>query len=162
MSWNWELPEWPHFKYNKLAILEQEKLFFLEEKIMIRTILTFLLLALPFIGHAHERREVQTEQLKQWYDQKKPMIVLDARSKPYFNGTLLPNAKWVSAESSEKEIQAAAPSKSALIVVYCAGVKCPASGWLYDKMVAMGYTNVYEYHQGLQEWTKRGFPVTKQ
>lgn len=107
-------------------------------------------------------KEIDADQLKSWYDQKKTMIVLDARSKPYFDGTLLPDAKWLTAEASEKEIEAAIPSKESLVVVYCWGVDCPASGWLYDKLTSMGYTNVYEYHEGLEDWMEKGFPTTKQ
>lgn len=109
----------------------------------------------------HKHNEITTEQLKSWYDQNKGMIVLDARSKPYFNGTLLPNAKWVPAESTENEIQAAVPGKESLVVVYCAGVDCPASGWLYDKLMGMGYNNVYEFHEGLEGWMKKGYPTTQ-
>lgn len=104
-------------------------------------------------------RQVHGEQLKSWYDQNKAMVVLDARSKPYFDGVLLPSATWLAAESSEKEIQAAIPAKNSLVVVYCAGIHCPASGWLYDKLASMGYENVYEYHEGLEDWINRGFPT---
>lgn len=132
--------------------------------------LSFLLVATPLAAAVTQtpqteksmHNEINADQLKSWYDQKKTMVVLDARTKPYFNGTLLPGAKWVSAESSDKEIQAAIPSKDSLVVVYCASVSCPASGWLYDKLIALGYSNVLEYHGGLQDWTQRGFPTVKQ
>lgn len=105
---------------------------------------------------------IHADQLKSWYDQNKEMIVLDARSKKYFDGTLLPHAKWLSSEASEAEIQDTIPSKDSLVVVYCWGVSCPASGWLYDKLISLGYKNVYEYREGLQEWITKGFPTTKQ
>lgn len=108
------------------------------------------------------RTTIKGDELKSWYDQKKPMVVIDARSEKYFDGRLLPNAKWLPSESSESEILAAIPNKESFIVVYCAGVMCPASGWLYDKLYSMGYHNLYEYHEGIQEWTKKGYPITKQ
>lgn len=137
---------------------------------MFNAFLTVLLVATPLAAVTPQspkneesmHNQIQADQLKSWYDQKKTFIVLDARSKPYFDCTLLPNAKWLPAESSEQEIQAAIPAKNSLIIVYCAGVDCPASGWLYDKLTSMGYTNVYEYHDGLQDWVKRGFKTTKQ
>ena len=103
---------------------------------------------------------IDANQLKSWYDQNKPMVVVDARSAKYFDGTLLPNAKWLPAESTEQEIEAAIPSKNTLVVVYCLGVTCPASGWLYDKLATMGYKNVYEYHEGLQDWKQKGYSTT--
>lgn len=136
---------------------------------MLYAFLLALLVAAPLSAHSEghkteqqqKHREITGEQLKGWYDQKKPMIVLDARSKKYFDGTLLPNAKWVSSESSDEEIQKAVPTKESVIVVYCAGSECPASGWLYDKLVKLGYKNVYEYHAGLEEWLEKGYPTTK-
>lgn len=135
---------------------------------MYRVFLMFLLAMAPLAfaaahdSHEHNRNEVHTDQLKSWYDENKEMTVLDARSKPYFDGTLLPQARWLSAESTENVIQAAVPSKKGLIVVYCAGVGCPASGWLYDKLTKMGYTNVYEYPEGIKEWVKKGLPTIRQ
>jgi rhodanese-related sulfurtransferase len=105
---------------------------------------------------------IKVDELKSWYDQKKPMVIIDSRSEKYFDGRLLPNAKWLPSESTEKEILATILSKDSLIVVYCAGIKCPASGWLYDKLYSMGYHNLYEYHEGIEEWTQKGYPITKQ
>lgn len=117
--------------------------------------------AAPQTEHS-EHTAISATQLKAWYDENKPMSVIDARSAKYFEGTLLPNARWLPVESTEKEILAALPSKKSLIVVYCWSSTCPASGWLYDKLMAMGYNNVYEYHEGIQDWIKQGFPTTKQ
>lgn len=107
------------------------------------------------------RREITDAQLKSWYDEKKEMFVLDARTKPYFDGTLLPNAKWVPADASDEVINTAVPSKEATIVVYCHGKDCPASGMLYDKLSKMGYTQVYEYHDGLVGWQGKGYDTSK-
>jgi rhodanese-related sulfurtransferase len=136
---------------------------------MLHKILSLILIASPLAATAqtpatseqHVRTTIKADELKSWYDQKKPMIVLDARSEKYFDGRLLPDAKWLPSESSENEILAAIPNKDSLIVVYCAGVQCPASGWLYDKLSSMGYHNLYEFHEGIQEWTQKGYPTTK-
>ena len=138
---------------------------------MLSKFVAMMMLIAPLALVAHQNhqtdqsthhKEITGDQLKEWYDQKKPMVVLDARSKPYFDGTLLPNAKWVPHDSSENEIMAAAPSKNSVIVVYCAGVDCPASGRLYDKLASMGYKTIYEYHEGLEDWLEKGYPTTKQ
>lgn len=107
------------------------------------------------------RASIHAEQLKKLYDQKADMLVLDARSKQYFNDVLLPKAIWLPAEMTVDEITFNLPAQDKIIIVYCAGVKCPASGWLYDKLVALGYTDVYEYQEGLEDWIKRGYPTAK-
>jgi rhodanese-related sulfurtransferase len=137
---------------------------------MLSAIVSILTAVLPVVAASKPpseqgqvmHRQIHAEQLKSWYDQEKSMIVLDARSKKYFDGTLLPHAKWLPSESTEQEIKAAIPSKNDLIVVYCLGVECPASGWLYEKLISLGYKNVYEYHEGLEDWVQRGYPTEKQ
>jgi rhodanese-related sulfurtransferase len=109
--------------------------------------------------HAQQHALIKAEELKSLYDQKVSMTVLDARSPNYFNGILLPDAIWLPHETSEKAIFSLLPSKDKLIVVYCHGIECPASGWLYDRLVSLGYSNVYEYHEGYVDWVKRGYPT---
>jgi rhodanese-related sulfurtransferase len=145
-----------------LALFEKVR-----EKLML-PVLSMFLVAAPLGATAGQsqimeefmHQRIDAHQLKSWYDEKKKMVVLDARSKEYFDGTLLPQAKWVSAESTEEEIQKAVPNKKSVIVVYCASKSCPASGWLYDKLTSMGYTDVHEYHGGLKEWQEKKLPTT--
>ncbi len=37
----------------------------------------------------------------------------------------------------------------------------PASRHLVDRLIGMGYTNLYEYPEGLQVWLEKGLPITK-
>lgn len=115
--------------------------------------------AAPEATHEATHRAVSGDELKSWYDQKKPMTVLDARSAKYFDNRLLPNAIWLPSDTAEAKITEVLPNKESLVVVYCAGVGCPASGWLFDKLTKMGYSNVYEYHGGINEWSKKGYIV---
>ncbi|MFC2049421.1 rhodanese-like domain-containing protein [Chlamydiota bacterium] len=105
---------------------------------------------------------VSTDMLKSWYDQKKPMTVVDARTKVNFDGSTLPGAKWIPYDSPQETFSQNLPSKDALIVVYCCGEQCPAGQRCAHKLRAMGYTNVYEYKDGIQDWAKRGYPVDHQ
>lgn len=71
---------------------------------MFCTFLMSLLVTAPFTiavteAHTieqHKHNQIKADQLKAWYNQKKAMTVLDARSEPYFDGTLLPKAKMAS------------------------------------------------------------------
>ena len=102
----------------------------------------------PAAASQQAHKTVSGDELKSWYDQKKPMAVLDARTKEYFDGMLLPDAKWLPYDSTEVEIMKAVPDKEMQVVVYCAGPKCPASGWLYDKLINMGYVLVHNRSHG--------------
>jgi rhodanese-related sulfurtransferase len=114
------------------------------------------------VSETVQRREINVDELKAWYNQKKPMTVLDARTKTYFDGKVLPNAKWLPADAEDDKILSTVPDTNSLIVVYCYSTSCPAGGWLYDKLISMGYKNVYEFHGGIVDWTKKGFPMIPQ
>lgn len=90
---------------------------------------------------------------------KTPVAVFDARTGQYDDGKRLPGAKSLSAASSDADIAAAAPDKNALIVTYCAGLTCPASHQLADKLKGLGYANVIEYAEGIAGWTAAGNAV---
>ena len=47
------------------------------------------------------------------------------------------------------------------IVTYCGGIKCPSSKQAADKLASLGYTNVWAYEGGLQDWTEGGLPLVK-
>lgn len=127
----------------------------------------FFLLTTPVISQESVQSEVRsfieihTDQLKEWYDQGKSMVVVDARSEEYFDHTLLPKAKWLPYDASEKKIRATIPSKNSLVVVYCKSIRCPASDQLAERLTSMGYRNVYVYPDGIQDWMDNGYPVTK-
>lgn len=79
------------------------------------------------IEQSHGYKVIHADELKSWYDQGKAMIVIDSRSKPYFDGVVLPKAKWLSYDVSEAELNIVLPSKNANVVVYCWSTSCPAS-----------------------------------
>lgn len=90
---------------------------------------------------------------------KTPLIILDTRSGKYDDGKRIPGAKSLKAGSSDDEIKAVLPDKSALIVTYCANLECPASHQLADKLIKMGYLNLIEYPEGIEGWQKAGHGV---
>ncbi len=110
-------------------------------------------------AHAHHYTEIQTHDLKSWYDQGIDMLVLDARSEKYFSGILLPNATWLPYNASEEDVRATIPSKDSLIIVYCLSSDCPMAKWMAKRLTSEGYTNVYKYTAGLKEWIDSGYPT---
>jgi rhodanese-related sulfurtransferase len=136
---------------------------------MLYILLSFLCLSASLIATAPGKpfseviahKQINTTQLKSWYDQKKEMTIIDSRTKKYFSGTVLPGAKWLPVDSSENDIQTQIPDKNSVVVIYCYSITCPLSGELYDRLTALGYKNVYEYHEGLKEWINKGYPTDK-
>lgn len=102
---------------------------------------------------------IHTKELKNWIDSGKPIQIVDARPKKYDKGEVIVGAKFLPFDSTEAKITATLPDKDAVIVVYCASIKCPASGNLAKKLVSMGYTHIYKYPEGITEWMDRNYPL---
>lgn len=105
-------------------------------------------------------KEIHTEELKKLMDEKKPMLLFDARKKVTVG--VLPGAKPLAYDASEKTIErvVAPHPKDYMIVVYCARTECPLSKYLAENLVSHGYTNVYKYPEGIEEWMKNN-PIDK-
>ena len=112
-------------------------------------------------NEAYSSAEVRTDELKTWVDENKEMILVDARSEQYFDGSLLPSAVWLPYDAPEQVLEQALPSKDSLIVVYCKSDACPASQYMVDRLMDKGYTSVYKYKDGLQDWKEQGLPMNQ-
>ncbi len=129
------------------------------------------LLASPLALQAEEKAKAQSESiacgtidmlgLEALMNAKTPMVLIDARTDKYFDGTMIPGAKRLSIESPEADIEKLLPEKNMLIVVYCAGVGCPASKMLASRLMKEGYKNVIDYHHGIREWKANNKPIEK-
>ncbi len=53
-------------------------------------------------------------------------------------------------------------AKDAPVAFYCNGIKCGRAAAAAQKAVGFGYTKIYYYAQGMDEWKAKGLPlVTK-
>lgn len=104
---------------------------------------------------------VDTATLMTMIRAKTPMTVLDARSGKFDDGNRIPGAKTLAADAASEKVTAMLPDKQALVVTYCANLKCPASSQLAKRLRQLGYSNVLEYHEGIEGWMAAGNSVEK-
>lgn len=107
----------------------------------------------------HRYQTIDAKELKGWIDSGKKFELVDARPKKYAEGDVIIGARYLPYDSDEKAIAKALPSKDATIVAYCASEKCPASGYLSDTLIDLGYKNVYKYPGGIADWEDRRYPM---
>ena len=105
--------------------------------------------------------EINTSALKTLIDSGVKVTLVDARTGKFDDGRRISNALNLGPEAKDDEIQGSLKSKDALIVSYCANLKCPASRQLAARLTTMGYKHVLEYPQGIEGWTAEGNPVTQ-
>jgi rhodanese-related sulfurtransferase len=88
-----------------------------------------------------------------------PFVIIDARGGQWDDGKRIAGAQNLTSEASAEEIAEVIPSKTTLVVVYCSNAKCQASTRLVNHLVALGYSNVLKYEEGIEEWVKTGHQV---
>ncbi len=105
--------------------------------------------------------KINTAALKSLIDAGVPLTLVDARVGKYDDGRRISSALNLSPEAKDEEMQGLLKSKDALIVSYCANLKCPASKMLAARLRALGYKHVVEYPQGVEGWVAEGNPVAQ-
>ena len=115
---------------------------------------------------------VSTEELKQWIDRKKDMLIVDTM--PYeasYKKQHIPGAVQIEFPISEMTKMDDAlkanlekllgADKERKIVFYCGFVKCTRSHNAAMWAVKLGYKNVYRQPGGIKAWTEADYPVEK-
>jgi rhodanese-related sulfurtransferase len=99
---------------------------------------------------------VRFEEVKRFYDgvDGKQARFVDARFVD--DGEKLPGAVFLNTQSPEADVLRLLPDKQQLIVVYCSSQTCPASHWMAQRLIEMGYQRVFEFAGGIDEWRNRG------
>jgi Rhodanese-like domain len=64
-------------------------------------------------------------------------------------------------DKAVSEVQSTNLPKSAGIVVYCGGLKCPQSRMAAEKLLKLAYENVRANEGGLEEWKAAGLSMEK-
>ncbi len=113
---------------------------------------------------------VSTKELKEWIDQKKPILVIDTM--PYedsYKRQHIPGAKQIEFPIPEMQdiddkkkqalIKLLGPDKERPIVFYCGFTKCTRSHNGAMWAVKLGYKNVYRYPGGIKAWMQADYPV---
>ena len=87
------------------------------------------------------------------------VTVVDALGGDYYASQHLPGAIAL----VEAELGALAPQlladRAAAIVTYCSNPACGNSQRVAEKLVALGYTNVRKYREGIEDWVGAGLPT---
>lgn len=120
---------------------------------------------------------IQTDELKQWIDSQKDMVIVDTM--PYddsYKKGHVPGAKQFlfpvpeMKEWDTKETDGKSPAdfeallgadKNKTIVIYCGFVKCTRSHNGAAWAVKLGYKNVYRHPGGIFAWKGAGYPMAK-
>jgi len=94
---------------------------------------------------------------------KKPdLVILDNRKQEDFaSGHIEGATRLIDTDVAPNTLAAHVPKKSTPVLFYCNGVKCGRAAKAAEKAIELGYTQVYYYALGMDEWNKQGLPLAK-
>ncbi|MHB8534245.1 MAG: rhodanese-like domain-containing protein [Sulfuricaulis sp.] len=107
--------------------------------------------------------KVNAEGLLDLVDKKPNLIIIDARlrqdrSQGYIEGSIsLPDIQTTCAA-----LVKTVSHKSAPLLFYCNGPQCGRSAHSSRIALACGYTHVYWFRGGFEEWKKKNYPFLKE
>ncbi|MFZ5930258.1 MAG: rhodanese-like domain-containing protein [Pseudomonadota bacterium] len=104
---------------------------------------------------------ITRNEIKTALDAHEPIILVEALPEKYFIEAHLPGAVQINHDEVDTKAATLLPNKSAKIVVYCSNVSCANSGKAATRLTQLGYTNVYKYTEGKQDWIEAGLSIEK-
>lgn len=128
-----------------------------------KDVIVVFVLCLTFIAShaiAAEHKLIDTAQLKAMHEAKKEFTLVDARTKEEFDEAHIVKAINITEKGYEAQASQLPFDKSALVVIYCNGVKCGKSKKVAAKAEAAGYTNITIYAEGFPVWEEKALPIT--
>lgn len=89
------------------------------------------------------------------------LIILDSRREGDFNeGHIEGAVRLIDTDVTGPDVlEAHIPSKDAPVLLYCNGLACGRAANVVQMAVDWGYTNVYYYALGMEEWRAQGLPL---
>ena len=102
---------------------------------------------------------ITRDEIKATLDAGERLILGEALPAKYYDDRHLPGAINLPHDAVDALAPRLLPDKTAPIAVYCASGPCKNSGIAAERLVALGYENVRDYHEGKEDWVAAGYPV---
>lgn len=92
------------------------------------------------------------------------LVVIDNRKEGDFKSGHIDGAiRLIDTDiNGESDLAKVVPTKSTPVLFYCNGLKCGRAAAAAEKAIGYGYTRVYYYAQGMEEWKAKGMPLVTQ
>ncbi len=104
-------------------------------------------------------KTITRHSIKSHLDNADQMILVEALPEKYFNDAHLPGAVQINHDEVAAKAPVLLPDKGAEIVVYCANAACANSAKAAASLEEIGYTNIFQYVDGKQDWIDAGLPT---
>lgn len=102
---------------------------------------------------------ISREELLEKINRKERFFLVEVLPAEAYHHAHLPGAINIPASDIAELADSHLPDKNSEIIVYCANLECNASDAAARQLVEMGYTNVFDYEAGKQDWIDAGLEV---
>jgi rhodanese-related sulfurtransferase len=106
-------------------------------------------------------KNISREEIKGILENGGGVTIVEALAERYWKDGHLPGAIQLDYPEVRDRAGEVLPDKDAKIVVYCANEACQNSVKAAGELEALGYTNVYEYAGGKQDWVEAGLELER-
>lgn len=106
---------------------------------------------------------LKASELKTMIDNEEDFTLINVLPREEFEKQHIPNSQNVphDRDTFVSDVKTLVGSKDAKVVVYCANRECQASPKAADKLVTAGFTNVYDFEDGMAGWRLAGYEITE-
>ena len=105
-------------------------------------------------------KTVNAEQVVDLVGREQKLVIIDARhSGDYKAGAIEGAVNILDTDLTPEKLAKVASSMDTPLLIYCNGVKCGRAAKAVLKAVNWGYSNVYYYALGMEEWKAKGLPL---
>jgi rhodanese-related sulfurtransferase len=100
------------------------------------------------------KKVMSAHELRKLRDAGEDFVLVNTLPRDAFAETKLPGAVNIPQEDADfaEKVEQEAGSKDRTVVVYCANMMCDSSTQGAEKLVAAGFTDVYDFEAGAQGW----------
>jgi rhodanese-related sulfurtransferase len=100
-------------------------------------------------------QSLSAQELKDKIASNPALIVINVLPKEAYNDCHIAGSINIPLENLEDRVKRW--TRDTEIVVYCASQQCPLSREAYKTLAELGFTNIYAYEGGIEEWKAKSF-----
>jgi rhodanese-related sulfurtransferase len=124
-------------------------------------IIRLVAFATIILGRNYMTQTITRDEINVAINKQENITLVEALPEKYFNDAHLPGAIQINYDEVIAKAAKLPADKEAKIVVYCSNSFCNNSGKAAIALTQLGYSNVYKYAEGKQDWIESGLPIEK-
>lgn len=105
--------------------------------------------------------KITAKELKKWQDENRDFVLMNALPKESFTAKRIPGSINIPFSDIDTLAEKIMPDKQQPLIIYCSGPTCKSSHEVAEKFRNLGYSNVYHYEGGLQEWLQEKYELVR-